>query len=516
MDIKKEISKFAPVEIPLRLNELDEQERELVRKLIEAGKLIGKIYMKQTYSKNFEVLSQLENSDKSEDKDKLTLFKIYSGPFNKLHDNKPFVSGHERPKGGAFYPSDITKEEFLDAVAKNPLLKDELLSEYTVIRRHEGKLVPVKYSVEYSAELKEAAALLREAASFSEESSLKKFLESRAEAFLTNEYNESDKDWMDITGKIEVVIGPYEVYEDELMSAKATFESLIGIKDAQATEELQMIKEHLPELENQLTFTEYQKRSGSESPMIVINEIYSSGEPRAGVHFSAFNLPNSEVVREEKGSKKVMLKNIMNAKYDACTSKIVKMVLSDKDIANADFESYFKHVVLHEVSHGIGPSYLEDGRTVKESLQETYPTLEEAKADVLGVTGMIRLAKMGVYSSDYREKAIASFIGGIFRSVRFGVHEAHGGANMLIHNYVHEKNGFQYNNEGRIEIDYTKAEKAFLELEKEILQIQAEGSYAKSKAMLVRYNKMHNSVQALLTKMEDIPIDILPVYEAEK
>jgi hypothetical protein len=289
-----------------------------VEKLYEASKIMDEIFLNQVYSKNKEIKSKLALSGKGIDNLYYKYFQIMYGPFDRLDHNKPFYGTEKKPLGANFYPENMTKEEFNAWIEKHPEDKEKFTSEFTVIRRDGDKLVAIPYSEYYKEPLGRAAAKLREAAEYIDNPSLKKYVTLRAKAFETNDYYESDMAWMDLKDhNIEYIIGPYEVYEDEMFNYKASFESFLTIKDAEESKKLEVIAEHLQDIENNLPYENKNKdfKRGSESPIMVVNEVFSSGDTKAGVQTLAFNLPNDERVRQAKGSKKVMLKNIHEAKF---------------------------------------------------------------------------------------------------------------------------------------------------------------------------------------------------------
>lgn len=316
--VKETLGKFAPVTIAYDKSILSEKDQQVVDKLIQAANYMNKIFLGQVFSKNEEIKDALEKSKNPEDKPYLELFNIMIGPINRLDKNKLFLGTMPVPKGANYYPEDLTKEEFQQWIKDHPEDKKNFESEFHIIRREGDELVAIPYSEAYKDLLNPAAKLLHEAADLSENESLKKFLHSRADAFLSNDYFQSDIDWMNLDSQIEVVIGPYEVYEDNLMGYKAAFESFICVVDPVESEKLQVVAEYLTDLEKNLPYEEKYKnfKRGGFSPIKVVQEIYTAGDTRAGVQTLAFNLPNDERVREAKGFKNVLLKNVQEAKFN--------------------------------------------------------------------------------------------------------------------------------------------------------------------------------------------------------
>ncbi len=519
--LDREIKKFAPVKLTFDRSLINEKQRMVLKKLIEATKVMDEIFLRQVYSKNIEIREKLQKAKDELSKKELELFNIYYGPFNRLEHDKPFIEGvGEKPLGANFYPEDMTKKEFEDFLKEHPELEESFTSNFTVIRRDkEGKLIAVPYSVEYKNLLEKAAKLLKEAAKECENESVKNYLNLRAEAFLSNDYFKSDLAWMDMKNNaIEVVIGPYEVYEDRLFGYKASFESFVTVKDPVESEKLKTISKYLVEMEKNLPIPDEYKNfnRGLSSPIAVVYEVYCGGDAGAGVQTTAFNLPNDERVREAKGSKKVLLKNVAEAKYKMCWIPIANTVLSPETLKNVSFNAYFTHTLLHEISHGLGPGIItKNGKktTVNRELKEFYSTIEEAKADVLGVYNGIFLTKKGVFEKGFDRELITTFIGGIFRSIRFGINEAHGGGNIIIFNYLREMGVIDYNPETeKFSVNLDKAEDGFTKLANEILMIQATGNYEKAKQFVDTYRVLKPEVKKALEKLKNVPVDIKPVF----
>ena len=521
--LKDKIAQFAPVEIKYDSTLLTERQRIVVRKLFEASQIIDSIYLNQVYSKNREIKYRLENSSSEVDKMKLKYFDIMFGPFDRLDHNKPFLGDEQKPKGANFYPEDITKEEFNNWIKTNPQDDSSFTSSFTVIRREKGKLTAIPYSEFYKTELTKAANLLEEAADYADNQSLKKYLMLVAKAFETNNYFDSDMAWMDLKdNKIEVIIGPYEVYEDEMFNYKASYESFVTIKDSAESEKLQKFGSYLKDIENHLPVEDKYKNTqrGNESPIVVVNEVYSAGDTKAGVQTLAFNLPNDERVRKAKGSKKVMLKNISDAKFEKQLIPISKIVLDSSQLPDVTFNAFFSHALMHEMSHGVGPGFITvDGRKteVSKELKETYSTIEECKADVLGMYNNIFMIDKGLFPKTFANETWATFLAGIFRSVRFGITEAHGSGNAIIYNFLLEKGGYEYNSEtNKVKVNFDKIYGSVKELAHILLTIEATGNYNGAKDLIKKYALISPSMKSLIDKLSGIPVDIKPVFQIEE
>jgi len=375
----------------------------------------------------------------------------------------------------------------------------------------------VPYSVEYQGELARAAALLRDAAELTAEPTLKAFLTKRAGAFLTDEYYESDVAWMELKGAIEPTIGPYEVYEDELFNYKAAFESFITVQDEAESAKLQRLAGELQDIENNLPIDpKYRNpKLGSLAPIVVVNEIFAAGDGNRGVQTAAFNLPNDERVVREKGTKRVMLKNVQDAKFAKTLVPISKVVLDAADQKDVAFDAFFTHIVVHELMHGLGPHTITvAGRqtTVRQEMKETSSALEEAKADISALFAIQHLIDKGVMPKSLERKLYTTYLASAFRSIRFGVNEAHGRGIAIQLNYLLDHGGFVVRPDGTLAVDHAKIAGAVAGLTRDIMTIQAEGNYAKSKELGERLGVVRPAVQTALDRLTAVPVDIEPVF----
>ncbi|MBP1682799.1 MAG: MutT/NUDIX family protein [Ignavibacteriaceae bacterium] len=529
--LKEKITKFVPVEIKYDESLLSDREKVVLEKLYRASKIIDELFLEQVYIENDQIKSDLISkiSNKSilskqpELKLQFELFNIMFGPFDRLEDNKPFIGKNTKPLGANFYPVDMSKEEFEKWIKANPKDEKAFTSEFTIIRREDDKLIAIPYSEFFKDKLTAASNLLKEAAEYSDNPSLKKYLRSRAAAFLSNDYYQSDMDWMDVKdNNIEVVIGPYEVYEDAMFNYKAAFESFVTIKDPVESKKLEVFAKYLNDIEKNLPLDDKHKNytRGSESPIVVANEVFTAGDTKAGVQTLAFNLPNDERVRQAKGSKKVMLKNVHEAKFEKLLKPIAEIVLDPEQLNEVTFDAFFNHTLMHEMSHGVGPGFIKvNGKDteVKKELKETYSTMEECKADILGMYNNIFMIEKGVYPKESEKQVWVTFLAGAFRSMRFGIGEAHGGGNAIIYNYLLEKGGYVYD-EGtqKVKVDFEKIYPALKELCNLVLTIQAEGNYQGAKDLIAKYAVNSPTIETLRKKLDTLPVDIKPVFEIEE
>ncbi len=514
--VNEQLEKLAPVDLQCDLSSLSVNNKKALAKLVQAGKIIDQLFLLQVSPYNPQLLEQLQNDAKAQQH--LDLFNVMFGPWNRLEEHTPFLKVGEKPLGAGFYPEDMTKEEFSAAFKDKPELKKQFTSEFTVITRDSAGLQAVPYHVAYKELVDQVSALVKEAAELTDDPTLKKYLSLRADAFLNDDYFASDMAWMDLAGDLEIVIGPYEVYEDRLFNYKAAYEAFLCVVDHEESRKLEIVSGYLNEMENNLPIPDQYKNfnRGQSSPVKVVQQVFSAGDTKAGIQTTAFNLPNDERVREAKGSKKVMLKNIAKAKFEKCWIPIVNTILAEEPLKHVTFDAYFNHVLLHEVSHGLGPGNitLENGvkTTVGKELKEHYSTIEECKADVLGIYNVLFLMSKGVFAPDMEESALASYLGGMFRSIRFGIDEAHGGGVAIQFNYFIETGAFYADAEGKLNLDRDKLIAAIKSLANTLLLIEARGDYDGAGQLVEKYRVMTPLMANLIDKLKHIPVDIRPVY----
>jgi hypothetical protein len=375
----------------------------------------------------------------------------------------------------------------------------------------------VPYSVEYQGELVRASALLREAADLTSEPTLQRFLRSRADAFLSNDYYESDAAWMEVDSALEPTIGPYEVYTDEWFNYKAGFEAFITVRDAAESAKLARFGAELQDIENHLPIpAEFRNPSlGAMAPIRVVNVVLAAGDGNHGVQTAAYNLPNDERVIREKGSKRVMLKNMQDAKFQRVLVPISRVVLASADQAYVSFDAFFTHILMHELMHGLGPHDITiAGRrtTVRQEMKEVYSALEEAKADISGLFALQYLVDKGVLDRSMARTMYTTFLASAFRSIRFGVHEAHGRGIAVQLNALLDAGAFRVAADGTFSVDAAKIKPAVEALTREILLLQARGDYAGAKAMIERLAVVRPEVQRALDRLGQVPVDIAPRF----
>jgi len=515
-DVAQRLAQLPRTVVDYDRSMLTDSDRAVVAKLIEASKQIDEIFWRQVSEENPTWRAQLEKTGGPA----YDYFVANKGPWDRLKSDEPFIGTMKKPEGAGFYPTDMTKQEFETYLAAHPNQKDELTGLFTVVRRDGVNFVGVPYSAYYRDFLQPAAQRLREAAALTTDASLRTFLNKRADAFLSDDYRDSDMAWMDLNGSLEVVIGPYEVYEDNLFNYKASFESFICAVDAAESAKLAAYAKALPDMERNLPEPEAYRNPnrGSESPIKVVQELYTAGDARRGVQTAAFNLPNDEVVREKKGSKKVLLKNVINAKYRQSGEPIARRVLDESQLPMLSFDAFFDQILFHELSHGLGPGFLDgpDGRRieVRIPLKNLYSTIEESKADVLGLWNIVYAQQHGLLSGYSENQLYATYAGLMFRSLRFGIGEAHGRGSALQWNWLREKGGIVPNANGRYTVDFAKFRDGVKSLSTELLTIEATGDFNRANALLEKYGVETAEMKSVNAKLADIPVDITPVFPA--
>lgn len=502
-EMQVKVEEFAPVDLTTDLSKLTPKEKELVGIFLDIAKIMDDLFWQQSYGNKADM-------DTIKDEYVKQFAMINYGPWERLNDMKPFVSGFgEKPFGAGFYPKDMTKEEFDALKDKN---KNSL---YTVLRRdNDGKLVVKWYREEYKDQIQKVCTLLDKAIALAEDAGLKKYLQERKKAFETDDYFASDMAWMDMkSSKLDFVVGPIENYEDRLFGTKAAYEAFVLVKDEEESGKLAKFTAMLPELQKGLPCDEKFKKEvpGTESDLNVYDVIFYAGDCNAGSKTIAINLPNDERVQLKKGARRLQLKNAMKAKFDAILQPIADNVMSKEQLKNVKFDAFFYNVTFHEVAHGLGIKNTINGKgNVRTALANYYSSWEEAKADILGLYMVCTLIDRGEISGISKDDAIATFIAGILRSVRFGAASAHGVANMMCFNFLEDHKAFSQNNEGLYVIDFDNAMKAINAWAAKILEVEGMGDLAEAKAYSEKNGKIRPALQKSLDKINSlgIPKDI--------
>ncbi len=516
------MQRFAPTVITGDTASLSEGDRRALPFLFQAAQVMDRIYTRQVWSGNEELRQTLETDKTPDGLERLKYFTMNMGPWSRLDHDEPFVGGvpQQRPPFANYYPPEMTREEFNTWVATLPEVEQRKATGFfCTIRRDEARrLKVVPYNEEYKDLLVSGATLLRKAADLTDNKSLREYLNKRAEAFLSNDYYESDLAWMELDSPIDVTIGPYEVYLDEVFNYKAAFEAYIALRNEKETAKLADFSSRLQEIENNLPIEPRYRnpKLGALSPIRVVDEIAIGGEARAGVQTAAFNLPNDERITSEKGSKRVMLRNVQQAKFQKILVPISALAIDPTQQPMISFDPFFTHILAHELMHGLGPhaiTVMGKRTTVRQAMKDLSSALEEAKADIAGLFALQYLIDKRFLSPELQRPMYVTFLAGVFRSVRFGINEAHGRGMALQFNYMTDEGAFIYNETtGTYRVDFEKAKAATIKLTREIMTIQAEGSYTKAKALLERYAEIRTPLKRTLDKLATVPVDIDPQF----
>jgi len=518
--LKTMTARFAPVDLSADVSKLPANERQALATLVEAAKVMDTLFLRQVWAGNQTMLLTLLQDTSEIGRARLHYFLLNKGPWSRLDHNESFIPGAPpKPEQANFYPADATKQEVEDWIATlSGSQKSFATGFYSTIRRNaERKLITVPYSFEYQGELADAARLLREAAALTSQPTLKTFLEKRAQAFLTNDYYDSDVAWMELDASIEPTIGPYEVYEDEWFNYKAAFEAFITVRDEEETGKLARFGAELQEIENNLPLdARYRNpKLGSLAPIRVVDVVFSAGDANRGVQTAAFNLPNDERITAEKGAKRVMLKNTQDAKFARVLVPISKIALAPKDQASVEFDAFFTHILMHELMHGLGPHNITAGErptTVRQELKETYSTIEEAKADVSGLFALQFLVDRGKLEKKYEQTMYTTYLASMFRSIRFGLNEAHGRGVAMQLNYFLDHGGVTVAADGTFAVNPGRIKQNVVDLTRDIMTMQAVGDYAAAKQMIAQLAVVRPPVQRVLDRLSGVPVDIEPRF----
>ncbi len=517
-DIHAQYKKFAPVKMDVDTSFLSDSERAVVNKLMQVGRYMDAIYLRQLDQRNparRKAIRELQTDNKDI---LLKMFNLHYRVCDSLADDHVFYGDEGCPKGAGFYPPRMTKKAFNDWIKENPQDAAAFRSPYTVIQRKGENLVAVPYSEAYKQWLEPAAKLMREAAELSEEPTLKRFLNMRADAFMSDDYYESEMAWMDLEGNIEIAIGPYEVYDDGLFGYKTAFEMFLTVKNPEESAALAKYKNYLRDMEANLPVEEKYKnfKRGFESPIAVTYQVKGGGDNMPGVQTIAFNLPNDERVREAKGAKKVILNNVLGAKYDRILEPIGKRVLVPAQ-AKTTVKKYMSYETLfHELSHSLGPGNITvNGRatSVNAELKDLASGLEEGKADVMGAYNVLYMMERGELPIAEKDSFMATYFTGLFRAMRFGINAAHGKGAAIQYSYFREVGAVTWNpNSERFKIDYDKMEQAISDLTGEFVRVQGDGDYDQAKAFIKKYAKLDKQAKTVLGDLDHVPVDIRPIY----
>lgn len=498
---------YAEVPLVSDLSGLSNEERRMLVLLIEASQVMDGLFWRQAFGDHYqEWLAGIGVAEQRQ------FAELNYGPWDRLDGDKPFMPGFgPKPPGANFYPADMTRAEFEAAEL------DDKTGLYSLVRRNEaGALYTVPYHVEYAADLQKAAELLRAAAELSEHEGFANYLQLRANALLDDDFQASDMAWMDVkTNRIELVIGPIETYEDQLFGYRSAYESYVLVKDMEWSERLARFAEFLPELQRGLPVDDAYKAEtpGTDSDLNAYDVVYYAGHSNAGSKTIAINLPNDEVVQLQKGTRRLQLKNAMQAKFEKILDPIADVLIDGSQRRHVDFDSFFANTMFHEVAHGLGIKNTISGKgTVREALLDTASSMEEGKADILGLYMITKLHEAGELGEIDLRNNYVTFMAGLFRSIRFGASSAHGKANMVRFNFFAEKGAFVRDPEkGTYSVDFPRMQEAMAELSKLLLTLQGNGDYAGASRLMEEKGVVSPELQADLDRLTsaNIPVDIV-------
>lgn len=519
-ELKAMTARYAPVDVRVDVSHLPANERQSLIRIIQAAQILDALYLRQVSPQNESRLLDLLDDHTPLGEARLHYFLMNKGPWSELDEDRPFLPGvPAKPPQANYYPADATRFEVETWISSLPRSEhEEAAGFFTTIRRDtHGKLIAVPYSLEYQGELTQVARLLREAAALTTQPTLKTFLDKRAAAFLSNDYQDSDVAWLDLDASIDPTIGPYETYLDTWFNYKAAFEAYIGLTDAQETAKLTRFGGELQELENHLPIDPQYRRPklGGQAPIRVVNVVFAAGDGNHGSPAAAYNLPNDERTIEAKGSKRVLLRNFQQAKFDAVMQPIANIVLAPADRSAVSFEPFFTHILMHELMHGLGPQNIRVGgraTTVRLELKEVYGTIEEAKADVSGLWALQYLMDKGVLDKKQERSVYTTFLVSTFRTLRFGLGEAHAKGMALQVNNLFDHKAIHVAPDGTFTLDIPKTRQAVTDLTHQIMTLQARGDYEGTRALLQKMVKIRPEIQQALDRLKAVPVDITPRF----
>ncbi len=521
-DIRARLKAYAPVRLQADLSRFSPREHEALGKVVTALGMVDEIYWKQMGRQALLARQAFEKASAPLDVLYRDFVLINYGPFDIRKENERFVtvdgSSGPRVAGAGFYPEDMTKDEFDARIRAHPELQETFEKPNTLIRRVDGVLVAIPFETLYLDELSVASRALAEAAALVESPSLRRYLSLRSEALLSGDYYASDLAWLDVKDNLlDVVIGPIETYDDGLLGLKASYEAAAMVKDEKESRTLEVYRQNLAGMAQALPVEDAFKKSntGSGNVLEIVNVVRFAGDFNAGIKTVAASLPNDERVIQDKGAKKQIYKNVLEAKFDTILQPIAQLFLPKKDWPRVTREAFVTNVLLHELSHTLGVDYVVGKKdlTVRKALQERYSAIEEAKADVVGIFSVQSMVQQEIFSDDEAEESRATYLASIFRSIRFGTEDAHGEANAVQLGYLMQEGGIELDRrKGEFSVHPKKFGPAIGKLARELLQIEGTGDYARAGDLLKKYGAVDPAVRDLMKKTEQVPVDVVFTY----
>jgi hypothetical protein len=517
-DIDARLAKWRPVRMPFDSKRLTAKEVRMVQKLVDACRRLEQVYWRQSDPEGLGLFQTLAGSTSPRDVKLRRYLRINGSRFDLLDENKPFVGKDPMPPGRGLYPHGLTREQIEQYVKEHPEKKAEIYSATTVVRWHGDQLEGLPYHIAYRSFLEPAAKDLRAAADLSGDPEFAKFLRLRADALLTDDYYQSDLAWVDLNNpKFDIIFAPYETYLDDLLGVKGSFGAAVLIRNKVESEKLGMFQKYVPDIQEALPLSPEDRPSkkGQPTPMEVMDAPFRTGDLLHGYQAVADNLPNDPRIHEAKGTKKIFFKNFMDARVKYVILPLAQQVMRADQAAKVSGEAYLLSTVMHEICHGLGPAYARRGGqkiAIREALGASYASMEEAKADVTGMFGLKWLVDHGALPKEKMEEYYSSYVGGIFRTSRFGVGEAHGRAEMMEFNYLSERGAIKRDPSGRYFIDYAIMPGAIADLAKELLETEATGDRERAEKWFSEYDKMPDELKGSFARVTNVPVDIEPIY----
>jgi hypothetical protein len=521
-DLGQRLAKFQHVRMPFQTAGLSAREQQLVRKLVEACGYLESIYWRQSDAEGLTLYQSLASSRNLRDGKLRTYLWINASRFDLIDQDRPFVGTEPAPPGRGFYPANLTRDQVEQYIKLHPEQKAAIYNQFTIVRWNQERLEAVPYHIAFRAFLEPAANALRAAANLSDDAAFAKFLQLRADALLSDDYFPSDLAWLELKNpKFDIIFAPYETYLDGLLGVKGSYGAAVMVRNERESKKLELFQKYVPQIQDALPLAAEDRPSkqGLETPMEVMDTPFRAGDLTHGYQAVADNLPNDPRVHEQKGSKKLFFKNFMDARVNYIILPVARKLMEPKQAAKVSGEGYLLGTIMHEISHGLGPAFARTSPgtsagkvSIREAIGPGFSGLEEAKADATGMFGLKWLVDHDALPKEKLEEYYASYVGGLFRTVRFGTAEAHGQAEMMEFNYLSERGAIRRNASGRYSIDYEKIPGAVADLAKELLEIEATGDRARAENWFKKYGTMPEELKSSLKAVASVPVDIDPVF----
>jgi hypothetical protein len=517
-DLEQRLARFRRIQMPFRTAALNTREQQLVRKLVEACGYLESIYWRQSDPEGLTLYQSLASSRNRSDVALRRYLWINASRFDLIDGNKPFVGTDAMPPGRGFYPAKLPREQVEQYVKEHPDQKSAIYDQFAIVRWHQEELEAVPYHIAFRAFLEPAAKALRAAANLSEDAAFAKFLRLRADALLSDDYFASDLAWLELKNpKFDVIFAPYETYTDGLLGVKGSYGAAVMVRNESESKKLELFQKYVSQIQDALPLAAEDRPSkqGLETPMEVMDTPFRAGDLTHGYQAVADNLPNDPRVHEQKGSKKLFFKNFMDARVNYVILPVARKLMEPEQAAKVSGEGYLLDTIMHEICHGLGPALARTAAgkvSIREAIGPGFSGLEEAKADVTGMFGLKWLVDHDALPKEKLEEYYASYVSGLFRTVRFGAAEAHGQAEIMEFNYLSEHGAVRRNTNGRYAIDYEKMPGAVADLAKELLETEATGDRSRAENWFQRYGTMPEELKASLKAVSDVPVDVDPGF----